>query len=324
MLEAVLSFLALLAMDRPITRHEILNAKEDVLAERLGDHEPSFAAIWRLARQFTGKAVLGLPLGNVEASVTPNGAVILPYGNKRLWLQITDSKGEAFLNESARSPIRENAPVIMHSQMEERVRWTQILRFRDRGQGVGDLELELIVSNEGTKVVRVAPFLALSILETPANVWQDAKQTPVASKEQPEADSRGYHLSEGLKMSFDFLWPPLQKRTAGRDWVKGLQSLELKEIETGAIRKWTVWISAPGWGFEAGRSDYDLLWSTITKRECELQIPEPKLQGLAHNLISQLLITAVGDQMVYGAFPSAYDNGFFGPEEGWAIQALAE
>lgn len=64
-------------------------------------------------------------------------------------------------------------------------------------------------------------------------------------------------------------------------------------------------------------------WGTLTW-PASVVLPDPELNRLWRDLLYQLLLSADGDVMPYGTYPSVYEGTVFGVEEGWPMLALAE
>ncbi len=64
-------------------------------------------------------------------------------------------------------------------------------------------------------------------------------------------------------------------------------------------------------------------WRGMLAGGAETQLPDASLNAFWKNALTQFFITAQGDRLPYGAFPSHYGGSVFGIEEGWTMQALA-
>ncbi|MBI5708014.1 MAG: hypothetical protein HZC36_13615 [Armatimonadetes bacterium] len=319
----LLSWILLMAAQKPITPADTYTAKEDLFAARLGDKDPSFEAIWKWGRPFSGKAVLGLPFAKLEVAVTPEGAVLVPLeGAKKLWLRV-EQDGKPLFASKGREMHR-FWPVVSHWSSVEKVGFHQTVWVASQGGPNGTLILHLEARGEG----EARPQVRIAILDALPNLWQDASQKPKRSADvlrlqQGEVVLPG-QLSLAVLDDAATLTP-----SDGLDWAKDLLQLPKVMMKGNAFPEWTLVLPLDP-GKRADRknryqqAECENEWSARWKDVPEYSVPDPQMDTLVWKLLAQLLITAEGDRMVYGAFPSVYDNSFFGPEEGWATLALAE
>lgn len=78
----------------------------------------------------------------------------------------------------------------------------------------------------------------------------------------------------------------------------------------------------PG-SFDRAAQATRLYWRDMLAGGTKIHLPDPHLNKFWKNALTQFFITATGDRLPYGAFPSHYDGSVFGIEEGWTMQALA-
>ena len=318
---AMFAFLATFLMLKPISAAEILNAREDVFERRLRSAELSIEALQELARPFTGKAVIGLPMGQGEAAVTPEGAVLAPLGGRRLWLQF-ESRG----TPERRMP-DPRVPLVAHRTRVRDVEFEQRAYVAPDGSTGGVLVVEARWRNQGSSDRTVRPILKLAALERLANFWQDPEQIPMASPDAMLHAGNRLELGENYCAFLSPAPAKLSRYKGEKAWQTN--RLTWPEVALGPREKLFVTLRfplGPGVSKEPKTSfrQFQQIWSDAVTSECSAHLPDPMLEALRQKLITQLLVTAEGDFMPYGAFPSAYDNDFYGPEEGWCIQALAE
>ncbi len=287
---------------------QILEAQEDLFAARLKPGELDFKGLECLAKPFTGKALVGLPFGHEEACVTPEGAVLAPIDRRKLWLRFETESGEGLFDVKSRSLLG-GEPIVRH----RRNGWRQEVRMLDDGHGGGILEIRLIrPEREGR------PWLSLAVLDRGPNIWQDPEQKPKAAT-PPILDEYGISFGDGYLAGVSPGFALAQTKLPTKSWIQ--QRVALAESPD---RTWTLRVPLVARLIGDQKGPPAPKWKDLLKPLAKATFPDPRLNGLVEKLIPQLLVTAEGDFMPYGAFPSAYDNAFFGPEEGWCIQALAE
>jgi hypothetical protein len=63
-------------------------------------------------------------------------------------------------------------------------------------------------------------------------------------------------------------------------------------------------------------------WAKLLEPAMTIETPEPRLNNLYRNVLTQIFMTAQGDILYYGSLPSLYDDALFGIEEGYSMLAL--
>lgn len=215
-------------------------------------------------------------------------------------------------------------PIVSHWRTVGKVGFHQTVWVGSQGGPNGTLVLHLEARGEGN----ARPQVRLAVLDPLPNLWQDASQKPRRSPDGLQIKSG--EISLPGQLSLGVLDDSATLTTSGGlDWAKDLLQLPKVTLAGDAFPEWTLVLPLDP-GKKADRKNRyqktqcENEWYRRWKDVPEYSVPDPTLNVLVTKLLAQLLVTAEGDQMVYGAFPSVYDNGFFGPEEGWATLALAE
>lgn len=329
-----------MAAQKPITPADTFAAKSDLFADRLGNAEPSLEAILKWGRPFTGKAVIGLPFGKKEVCVTPEGAILAPLPNgKRLWLRATE-EGKALFNSQGRV-LTLPTTAVEHRVVRGGLTWDQRVYVAPIGAVDGALVVQL-QCHFFPKGGLAIPHFEIAVIDPPANLWQDPAQVPKpASADLVQAEDSialPGNVSLHARWWLSTIAPKgsatlgLRRSGSGDSWHQfDLELAPMVMLQEGSPVNWLLYLPLSAEAFSVPKgtpyrheSATATTWSSLLKPVPQYTVPEPVFQDLVPKLLAQLLITAEGDQMVYGAFPSAYDNGFFGPEEGWATLALAE
>ncbi len=74
--------------------------------------------------------------------------------------------------------------------------------------------------------------------------------------------------------------------------------------------------------YDQALTQFRTYWAGILALAMKIDVPEARLNNMYRSILAQLFINAEGDLMPYGCEPSAYDNAFYGVEEGYAMLAL--
>jgi hypothetical protein len=327
-------FVALSGFPGDITQEAVKQAKTDLFAARVMAAGPSVEALTRYAAPFTGKAVLGTPFGAEEAAVTPAGAVLAPCGQYRVWIRMflpSDAGPVPVFDGSKRAIPDPRVPATEHLAFLDDMRWKQTTFVMQEMPGNDRLVIRLSCENRSGEHRMAGPILGFSLLERAEPPWVDREQIPKPAQVEPQFRYNAVALTGSR---FLVPLPRLTGVTKGglpEGWMSYRVPLARQPIAPGDTEEWVVTLSLfdesePRAAFDIDRAweETQQLWVEPLRHAAEYWVPEPGLNQLREMLLTQLLVTADGDTMPYGAFPSVYDKVVNGVEEGWCILALAE
>lgn len=93
------------------------------------------------------------------------------------------------------------------------------------------------------------------------------------------------------------------------------------------VRRWTPELPRPAPArpgpYHRAADAFRQYWRDRLADGASIAVPDRALNALWKNLLAQFFITAEGNRLPYGAFPSRYNGAVFGIEEAWIMQALA-
>jgi hypothetical protein len=326
----LLPLLVLLTSQGLISQDALTTAHKDLFAAALGAAEPSVAALNKLALPFTGKAVVGAPFATPEVGITPAGAALVPLGKNRLWIKMfveTDKGLVGIFDNGKRSFPDPQIPAEEHVAVVDGVKWRQKVFVSQELPGRERLLIRISCENISKEHRLLGPVVGFSVLDGA----QGADEPPKAQEFTPHVFMYSVPLPENRYL---MAWPRMTGVHEGglpAPWMKHRVTLSRMAITPGDKVEWVVTVGLfeepgppPSMDIERMWKETQKLWADKLKPVVAYSVPEPGFNALRMELLAQLLLTANGDTMAYGAFPSQYDGQVFGVEEGWGILALAE
>lgn len=317
-------------MQDSITLDQLKVARGDLLMARLGNAEGSLDAWKGTAFPFTGKAILGIPLGEEEVAVTPDGAVLAPLDDDRVYIQAFAPDGAGvrpMFTAADRSYPNPLYPAIKHSATRDGFLWTQKVYVTQELPGRDRVIIEIKCQNTSPEHRLVAPSIGFAWLRPASG---DPTKAPTPREEEPKLTYVGVTLTSNRYLSALPRFAGVQKGGMDKPWKTHRFTLGKVSIEPGASESWVVSFGLYGELAPLSAVDEAAAWKVTAeqwnkkwKNLADYSVPEPQLVKLRMQLLAQLLIAADTDQMNYGAFPSKQDKVNRGVEEASALEALA-
>jgi formylglycine-generating enzyme required for sulfatase activity len=284
--------------------------EEEIL--RRGE-EPSFESISRYGLSMPAYAMMGLKDSAYEQAVSWAGDIVV-HGMGRYFLSLGESQVSL-----------------------EQVRDTARRRLLD-----GWLPAIIVEGQIGEWGIRQTSFVAHADKEEEsAGVFVRIELQNLA--ESHRRSVLRYHIENQAKSGFsvrdNVLWlgqsPRLivrRGKTRGHD-PAGAVTFDL-DVDPGKEDIIEIAIPLSGWQgegrirrfqsvqFEDVLRRFKDYWGRHLESAMRIELPESRLNHMYKAVLAQILINAHGDVMPYGAYPSQYDGGLYGHEEGIAMITL--
>lgn len=297
----------------------------DPLAAELTGIEPTLAALWQRALPFRGGALLGQPTASIDADAA------VAY---QLW-------DGGLLVRPAPDPAAER-PLQLGGGLGDRV----LLRLElDPPQPLRSCEQQLVAGFlpvgevrlvfEGLTLTQRAFVDERSELRLSLRVQTTAATLPPGQLRLSAIGSRRQVAENDRTLHAEIHTPlPLTRRGERlelSDPQRSLQSDVLLPLTAAQEQVFSLRLplagspsTAPSQAFALALDRLRTQAQDFLQRGTSLQLPDPQLQKLWQALLLQVPLFMRRGVLLYGRFPSVYDGGLFGVEEGWDLVALAQ
>ena len=278
--------------------------------------EPTLARLWSLAQPYRAAALIGAVEGPI-AAVNWDGGLVLERRDgefDRLWLRLQLSlRGQA--------------------EAGDETSWQRLLD--------GWRPVSVVERRTGELALQQVSFVGLDGQLYVRWTARNTGQVAVALKGELVAARSRLQKADNAPRAMAALHQAVPVR--GELFAESEQLPRPLEIDhgglAGALRGALPTSLAPG---AAAMLDLNLALGTKTPLELDqalvalqqdtdaylragatLDLPDPHLQNLWRALLVHNRLFQRGGKMRYGLFPGAYEDGLFGVEEGWNLQAMA-